>query len=159
MYCDTMNGTKTVWLHTSRTISGYDYFSWLPVAYCQNTTLCIIFKGYVKTHTWALFLKHKMYKMWLYQQTVPGDLCCISNCCISVCHMSWWHFWDVIEMFKIKSETSKHMGSWVVLDKSEIFMKKFCYMYWIFSIISFLSKKHNISEVEPTSKLCFVDKS
>ena len=46
-----------------------------------------------------------------------------------------------------------------MLDKSEICTKKFCYIYGIFSVISFLSKKLNISKVEPTSKLCFIDKS
>jgi hypothetical protein len=116
IYCDTMNGTKTVWLHTNRTIPCYDYFSWLPVAYCQNTTLCIIFKAHIKTHTWVLFLKPEIYKMWL--STVPGDLCCISHFYVSLCHMSQWDFGDVIEMFKTKSETSKHMGSSVVSDKS-----------------------------------------
>jgi len=46
-----------------------------------------------------------------------------------------------------------------VLDKFEIFTKMFCYVYWVLSIILFLSKKLNISEVEPAPKLCFIDKS
>lgn len=37
-------------------------------------------------------------------------------------------------------------------------MKKLCYIYWTFSII-FLSKKLNISDAEPASKLRFINKS
>lgn len=106
--CDTMNGTKTVWLHTNRTIPCYDYFLWLPVAYCQNTTLCIILKAYIKTHTWALFLKPEMYKMRLYQQC--QGICAAFQTVTYLCVT--WHG-DILEMsLQCSKPKVKHQSIW-----------------------------------------------